>query len=73
VDANQDTGPHAETAVRIITSAGDPFFACAPTVYASMVPSERDKLIRQAHARAYREELRSLAAQGVEPVDLEDD
>jgi hypothetical protein len=40
---------------------------------ALLMPSERDKLIREAAARAYRAELRRLAEWGVPGPDEEDE
>ena len=58
---------------RVISSAGDPFFAAAPSLgyLAELTPSKRDKLIREAAATEYRAHLRRLMAMGV--TDDEDD
>ncbi len=49
---------------RVIGVAGDPFFAAAPAL-AEMLPSERDKLLREHYAVEYREHLRRIMAAGV--------
>lgn len=57
---------------RVISSAGDPFFAAAPAL-AELTPSKRDKLIREAAAPEYRAHLRRIVAAGQFPCDDEEE
>jgi hypothetical protein len=49
---------------RVIGVGGDPF-AYAATALAEMLPSERDRVLREHYAVEYREEIRSLARLGL--------
>ena len=58
---------------RLIGVGGDPFFAAAPAL-ADLLPSERERIIREHAAVEYRQELRRLMALGVaEPDELEEE
>ena len=57
---------------RPVSVAGDPFFAAAPAL-AEMLPSERDKLLREHHAVEYREHLRRIMAAGVTDKEEEEE
>jgi hypothetical protein len=48
---------------RLISSAGDPFLAVA-TPLSEMMPSQRDKFLRERHAAEYRQDLRRIMALG---------
>jgi hypothetical protein len=49
---------------RVISSAGDPFVGASKPL-AEMLPSERERLIREHYAPEYREHLRRIVAAGV--------
>ncbi len=49
---------------RLIGVGGDPFFAAAPAL-AEMLPSERDRVLREHYAPEYREHIRRIVAAGV--------
>jgi hypothetical protein len=57
---------------RIISAAGDPFLAAGMPL-ADMTASERDAMVRILSAKEYRQELRCLAALGVDGPEAEDD
>jgi len=54
---------------KLISGAGDPFLAVAPRL-ADMLPTQRERLIREHYAVEYRQDLRRLAALGL--LDEED-
>jgi hypothetical protein len=49
---------------RVVGVGGDPF-AYAGQPLADMLPSERERLIREHYAVEYRQEIRRLAARGL--------
>ncbi len=49
---------------RVIGVGGDPFFAASPSL-ADLLPSERERIIREHYGREYRQEIRRLMALGV--------
>ena len=49
---------------RLIGVGGDPFVYAAPAL-ADLLPSERERLIREHYGREYRQEIRRLMALGV--------
>jgi hypothetical protein len=61
-------------AQKLIGVGGDPFFAASlgypPLV--DLLPSERERLIREHYAQEYREDLRRIIASGAEVTDEED-
>ncbi len=57
---------------RLVGVAGDPFFAAAPAL-ADLLPSEREKIIREHYAPEYREHLRRIVAREPGVTDEEEE